>query len=309
MSSGPPAKVPYAKPWLSVADQVSKLEARGLQVDDRPDAESFLRHVNYYRFAGYCLAFEQPRHSFPKGVTFEQVKFAYTFDGQLRDLFTEALELIEIDLCTSVAHSFGRKYGAFGHTLAAHFHNRFDFNTTHATWLSKLHEETKRSRELFVNHFRRKYAEYPNLPIWAATEVMSFGGLSRMVAALHKHDRQAIAQEYGVSAKVLSSVTHHFAYVRNLCAHHSRLWDRIWSIKPELPREADWSTPNIVSNERLYTTLLLMRKLLLRSDQIRPDADAWRDRVNTLLSSPPAAQNAAALMGLPNNWTQHPVWV
>lgn len=309
MSSGPSPKIPYAKPWLTVADQVTKLESRGLSVTDRADAESFLRHVNYYRFAGYCLAFEQPRHSFPANVTFEQVKFAYKYDAQLRDLFTDALELIEIDLCTSVAHSFGQKYGAFGHTLAANFHSRFDFNTTHATWLSKLHEETKRSRELFVNHFRQKYAEFPNLPIWAATEVMSFGGLSRMVGALHKHDRQAVAQEYDVSAKVLSSATHHFAYVRNLCAHHARLWDRVWSIKPDLPRHADWSPPNIVSNGRLFTTLLLMRKLLLRSAQIRPEADAWRDRVNLLLSNPPAAPNVAARMGLTNNWNQHPVWM
>lgn len=309
MKSGPPAKVSYAKPWLSVADQVSKLEARGLQVNDRGDAESFLRHVNYYRLAGYCLAFEQPRHSFLKGVTFEHVKFAYRFDAELRDLFTEALELIEIDLCTSVAHSFGRKYGAFGHALAANFHRRFDFNTTHAAWLSKLNEETVRSRERFVNHFRNKYSEYPNLPIWAATEVMSFGGLSRMVAALHKHDRQAIAQEYGVAANVLSSATHHFAYVRNLCAHHSRLWDRFWSIKPDLPRDVEWSPPNQVSNARLFATLLLMRKLLLRSDQIRPEADAWRDRVNDLLSNPPSVPDPSAVMGLTNNWREHPVWV
>ncbi len=256
MSSGPPPKVPYGKPWLSVADQVSKLEARGLQVNDRNDAESFLRHVNYYRFAGYCLAFEQPRHSFPAGVTFEQVKSAYKFDAQLRDLFTDALELIEIDLCTSVAHSFGKKYGAFGHTLAANFHSRFDFNTTHAHWLSKLHDETTRSRELFVNHFRRKYVEFPDLPIWAATEVMSFGGLSRMVGALHKHDRQAIAQEYGVAAKVLSSATHHFAYVRNLCAHHSRLWDRVWSIKPDLPRDAIWRPEHCVESAPIFDIAL-----------------------------------------------------
>lgn len=309
MSSGPPPKIPYAKPWLSVADQVSKLEARGMVVGDRPDAESFLRHVNYYRFAGYCLAFESARHTFPTGLTFEQVKAAYQFDSNLRDLFTEALELIEIDLCTSIAHYFGRKYGAFGHTIAANFHRRFDFITTHASWLAKLHEETTRSREIFVSHFRRKYLEFPDLPIWAVTEVMSFGGLSRMVAALHKHDRQAIAHEYGIPAKVLSSATHHFAYVRNLCAHHSRLWDRVWSIKPDLPSDGVWAPPNNVSNKRLFATLLLMRKLLLRSPQIRADADAWRDRVNTLLSNPPAVPDPAAVMGLTNNWQQHPVWV
>lgn len=308
MSSGPPPKSSYGKPWLSVADQVSKLEARGLQVTNRSDAESFLRHVNYYRFAGYCLAFEQPRHSFPVGVTFEKVKFAYKFDSQLRDLFTESLELIEIDLCTSVAHIFGKTYGAFGHSIAANFHQRFDFKTTHAHWLSKLHDETTRSNELFVKHFRQKYIEYPNLPIWAVTEIMSFGSLSRMVGALHKHDRQVVAAEYGIPAKVLSSLTHHFAYVRNLCAHHSRLWDRVWSIKPDLPRHADWMPPHIVSNERLFTTLLLMRKLLLRSPEIKPEADECRDRVNALLSNPPAVGNPSAVMGLTNNWMDHPVW-
>jgi abortive infection bacteriophage resistance protein len=287
MSSGPLAKIAYTKPWLSVADQVAKLEARGLQVDDRAEAEAFLRHVNYYRFTGYCLAFENPRHSFPAGVTFSGVVTAYRFDSTLRDLFVEALELIEIDLRTSLAHSFGKTYGAFGHTLPASFHRRFDFKTTHADWLKKLREETTRSNELFVKHFRTKYAEYPDLPIWAVTEVMSFGSLSRMIGALHKHDRQAVADEYGVPAKVLSSATHHFAYARNLCAHHCRLWDRIWSIKPDLPRHADWQPPNVVSNERLFSTLLLMRQFLQRSSEIKDESDRWRDRMNDLLSDRP----------------------
>lgn len=69
MSSGLPNKSPYRKPWLSVADQVSKLESRGLHVDDRSDAESFLRHVNYYRFAGYLPASENGRHNLVAGTT------------------------------------------------------------------------------------------------------------------------------------------------------------------------------------------------------------------------------------------------
>jgi hypothetical protein len=39
MSSGPPSRVPYTKPWLSVADQLKKMESRGLLVTDRADAE------------------------------------------------------------------------------------------------------------------------------------------------------------------------------------------------------------------------------------------------------------------------------
>jgi abortive infection bacteriophage resistance protein len=126
MSSGPPPRVPYTKPWLSVADQLKKLESRGLLVTDRADAEIFLRHINYYRFTGYCVAFENPRHVFPAGVTFDHVKASCQFDASLRDLFNEALEIIEIDLRTVVAHYFGNSYGAFGHTDPASFHPQFD---------------------------------------------------------------------------------------------------------------------------------------------------------------------------------------
>lgn len=67
MSSVPPTI--YAKPWLSVPDQVALLESRGLQISDRQAAAAFLSHVNFYRFAGYCLALQNLRHTFPGGVT------------------------------------------------------------------------------------------------------------------------------------------------------------------------------------------------------------------------------------------------
>jgi abortive infection bacteriophage resistance protein len=308
MSSGPSLPVSYSKSWLSVSAQISKLESRGLKVSDKADAESFLRHINYYRFTGYCLAFEDTRHSFKAGVSFDHIKHAYQFDASLRDLFTEGLELIEIDLRTSIAHYLGSQYGAFGHIDPTTFHHRFDFKVDHSSWLNKLHDETTRSREIFVNHFRKRYSEYPNLPIWAATEVMSFGGLSRMVRAMHKKDRNIIAAEYDVPQKILSSVTHHFAYVRNLCAHHCRLWDRVWSVKSDLPHTKNWKTPYPVSNRRLFSTLLLMRKLMQRSSGIKSQGDDWRDRVTDLLRSPPNVETASSLLGLINKWQEHPVW-
>ena len=203
MSGVPPVRISYTEAWLSVPDQVAKLQARGLQIPDLVDAVSFLYHVNYYSFAGHCLAFENPQHSFPVGITFEQIKFAYMFDMTLRDLLNEALELIEIDLCTAVAYSFGQTYGPFGHVDPTNFHRKFDFKTTHA----------------------------------------------------------------------------------------------------------DWQNANFVSNQRLFSTLLLMRKMMFRSSQINSLADQWRDRVTTLLLAPPAVASPSTLMGLPNNWQQHPVWL
>ena len=120
MSSTPSPRA-FTKPWLSCPDQVALLQSRGLTVRDSAAAAEFLSHVNYYRFSGYCLAFETTRHTFLPGVTFEQVRESYDFDRVLRDLVTEALELIEVDLRAAIAHHFGQRHGAFGHTRPATF--------------------------------------------------------------------------------------------------------------------------------------------------------------------------------------------
>ncbi len=301
-------RIHYTKTWLSISDQVAQLEIRGLQIPDRQSAEAFLGHINYYRFAGFCLAFQDAQRDFLDNTTFADIKFAHQFDTVLRDLFTEALELIEVDIRTLTAYTFGKLYGPFGHTKAANFHQRFDFRVAHSDWIQKLHDESKRSSELFVKHFRRKYSEFPDLPIWTATEVMSFGGLSRMIGGMKKGDRKRIANEYQLSPKVLSSVTHHLAYVRNLCAHHCRLWDRIWSIKPDLPDNANWRHPNAVANDRLFATLLLMKQMMSRSPAIEVEAAEWKRRVEDLFQAPPNVPDPVATMGLPVTWQTHPVW-
>jgi abortive infection bacteriophage resistance protein len=304
-SSGqPPAKPSFAKPWLSYADQVQLLLQRGLVVADPTAAEQFLSHLNYYRLSGYCLAFEDSRHQFVAGTTFEQVVEAYQFDLTLRDLVTEALEVIEVDLRAAIAYHFGQKYGAFGHTAPASFFKNFH----HGDWLDRLREEAQRSNELFVTHFKNNYSEFPDLPVWIVMEVMSFGGLSRMVSGMDKLDQRALGNRYGFQARVMWKTTHHLTYVRNLCAHHSRLWDRAWAIKPELPAGKNWTVPLLPGNNKLFCTLLLLRQIMKRIPAIATFASEWKDRVETHLGSPPSSADRFNRMGLTANWNQHPVW-
>lgn len=301
----PPAKPAYCKSWLSYSDQVALLQKRGLIVADSAVAAAFLSHVNYYRFSGYCLAFESARHTFVPGTTFEQIQASYEFDRMLRDLITEALEVIELDVRTRVAHHFGQAHGPFGHTNPAKFYRDFD----HPGWIAKLHEEAERSRDLFVKHYRATYAGFPDMPIWIATEVMSFGALSQMFKGMLRPDQKAVATSYGRQPKDLVSWLHHMVYVRNLCAHHSRLWDRIWSIKPDIPPGKDWSPPLLNGNNRLFATLLILCCMLGKCPTMSVFTDDWRKRVEDLLAKPPTAPNAAALLGLSTNWNSHPCWV
>jgi len=198
---GPAPRGLFAKPWQSWADQLKTLESRGVVVTNRSAAEAFLSHVNYYRLSGYCLAFEQARHVFVPGTTFEQVQGAYDFDRVLRDLVTEALEIVEVDARTAISYHFGRHYGAFGHIDPANFYWAF----RHRDWLDKLHSEALRSNEQFVQHFRTAYLEFPDLPVWMVTEVMSFGALSILFKGMLRQDQRAIAQRYGIQPSFLTS--------------------------------------------------------------------------------------------------------
>lgn len=305
MSHPPPVSlIPFAKPWLNFPDQLRLLESRGLAVGDRPAAEQFLAHVNYYRLSGYCLAFEKSRHAFHAGTTFEQIRAAYEFDLAVRDLLNEALEVIEIDLRTCTAHYFGQRYGSYGQTDATSFFFRFK----HSDWLTKLREEVNRSKELFVLHFQRTYTRFPDLPVWIVTEVMSFGMLSRMLSGMLNADLRPMATRYGIKVDTLKSWAHHLTYVRNLCAHHSRIWDRVWSIKPDLPPMRGWGPPELSGNDRLAATLLILYRMLKRCPASGNYADVWKKRVETALATPPTAPSAMTLMGLVPPLTTNSLW-
>lgn len=297
--------VPYPKPWLPVSAQIKTLESRGLVVTDQASAEDFLLHLNYYRFSGYGLAFEDRRHSFRPGTTFEAVRAAYEFDRDFRDLITESLEVIELDLRSVIAYAFGQQHDPFGHTDAANFYSRFG----HADWLHRLHGETMRSREQFVDHFRATYSEYPDLPIWVATELMSFGALSRMYSGMVKPDQKAISARYGLQPRTLQSWIHHLVYTRNLCAHHLRLWDRCWSIKPDVPAGKAWASPELPDNWHLFAALLVQAKMLMGCSAEAVFVHSWRKRIESLIDAKtPGVPDAFHRMGLSKNWKNHPVW-
>ena len=294
----------YQKPWLSLDDQVYQLQSRGMVIADKQVATDFLRHVNYYRFSGFCLAFESSRHQFHKGVTFEQVKHAYDFDRTLRDIVTEALEIVELDFRCAVAYHFGNQYGAFGHRETANFFRKFD----HVKWMNKLYNEAMRSKERFVTHFKTTYSGFPDIPVWVVTEIMSFGALSHMCKGMLKCDKKIIAQRYNLQPLDWVSWLHHLTYVRNLCAHHGRLWDRILSIKPQLPHAKVWQQPYMPGNNRLFTTLMILNYIMVRCPAVVAFATEWRSRVEKLIANPPAVANATQLMGLAANWQTHPLW-
>ena len=103
---------------------------------------------------------------------------------------------------------------------------------------------------------------------------------------------------------MLASFFHHLSIVRNLCAHHSRLWNRRFVFTPTIPKRpvslAAYFNPQTPRN--LYNTLVLVRYLLA----IISPGSLWEDRLVILLREHPAAEPAA--MGFPENWRDLDIW-
>ena len=293
----------FSKPALTYNDQVQLLRSRGLGVADEPAAKHCLAHHNYYRLSAYRYALSEPTnaHQFLPGATFEQLWGLYRFDHSLRQLVSEAAQQVEISARARFAYEYGRAYGALSYADSRLFKKQ----KPHANTLKRIDEEIRRSKEDFILHFKTRHG-MSRPPIWAACEVMSFGNISKLCELiLRERDRKRLASAYGLSINDYISLLHHLNYVRNICAHHSRLWNRRFTITVSLPKKQPAKVVASVhppEGRRIYNTLVLLAHL---AETIEPGSE-WHMRVRHLIE----AQNfpVAPEMGFPTDWQTRPIW-
>jgi len=300
-------RVPYTKPALTFEQQLEHLQARGLEVTSPVRAIATLASISYYRLSGYWYPMRQRApggevlNEFEPGATFDSAVGLYEFDRQLRLLVLDAIERVEVALRTVVTYHLGHRYGALGHENATNFHPRFE----HAAWLAKLHDEVERSQDAFVTHYQRTYEGFPALPIWMVTEVMSLGSLSRLVRGLKPNDKRDVTAGFNLHPKRLEDWLHVLTYVRNVCAHHSRLWNRELAIRPDVKGGAEWLPPVTPRNDRIFYTLLMLRHL----QRCSGNGDEWAKACEALLDPVTSIDRWRIAMGFPNEWLSHPVWM
>lgn len=326
--------MPYPKPWISYAEQIDLLIARGLRVDDRARALDCLERIGYYRLSGYWFAFrersgklilldEQGRkpkklkvesialESFKRGATFQNAVDLYIFDKQLRLLCMDALERIEIALRVDLSHTLG-KLDPFAYQNPALFHSDFASKldrdsglSRHHEWLGKHAQLIARSKEEFVRHNKSKYG-LP-LAIWVACEVWDFGTMSTLFGGMREAEQDAIAAQYGISnGRIFATWLRSLNYLRNVCAHHSRLWNRNIVEQPRLPpaSELPWVASFADSDHARARCFLLLHMTCHLLRAINPNS-TWPQRMKShLLAFPELTHLGLNLtgMGAPVDW-------
>jgi abortive infection bacteriophage resistance protein len=293
----------YTKPPLTFEQQAQKLIARGL-IADADELIKRLCAVNYYRFSAYLYPFRNPDDTYKSGTTLDLVWKHYTFDRQLRVLVMDAVERVEVAVRTQLVYHFSHHYGPFGYADHVHFPklNKDRF----LSWLHEMDIESSRSRETFMEHFKSKYGDmHERLPLWMLAEIMSFGKMLTFFNGVDDDLRRIIARGYGIEDRLLQSWLGALNVVRNICAHHGRLWNRELGYKILIPRKQkypQWHVPVEIGNDRMFAVLTVLRYLLR---YVAPTSH-WDERLKELFRKYPDVP--LRWMGFPDDWEKSPLW-
>jgi abortive infection bacteriophage resistance protein len=300
----------FEKPPLSIAAQIERLSSRGVIIQDKQLAEHYLTFISYYRFCGYAIEFEGlpngTEKQYREGTTFEQILDCYVFDRKLRLLVIDAIERIEIAVRTVMTNELASKYGAHWYQNQDIFLPKFQ----HEHLIQTIKKETQykapdgtiqhKKREKFIKHYYDKY-ESPELPpIWMVAEVLPLGSWSMIFANLIDRENQKnICRHFGISYSVMESWLHSLAYLRNLCAHHSKLWNRSFTLKPMI---ANNYRQQLENNSRFSAQAAILKILL---DVISPNSE-WHNHLRYLVAQHSIID--CRRMGFNDTWMSDPFW-
>jgi len=295
----------YSKPPLSITDQIAKLKGRGLRFNDEPKAAHYLSNISYYRLRAYTYPFQDnsdPNNLFIKEISFEEIIELYVFDRRLRLLVFNAIEKIEIALRTKIVYEFSLTNGSHWHEDANMYRNNYFFNKN----INSLYEEVDRSSETFIEHYKQMYSTPAYPPAWMSLEVITMGLLSKLYGNLKKGiEKKKVAKEFGLpNPLILESWMHAFAGLRNICAHHSRLWNRRFTIVPKIPYNTDNAFIQNKSfyNNKLYAQLCCINYI---TRTISPDSSFVPDLKNLLVTCDLVDCKE---MGFPDSWKEETIW-
>ncbi len=314
---------PYTKKPLLYSEQIQLLKSRGLVISNEQEAVNYLSQISYYRLSAYFVPFQNTKDVFNPNTSFEQVLDLYLFDRELRLLVFDAIEWIEIAIRTQLIYTLSTQY-ADGHWQDNPDLFRPLFTNPKTGRITDIYAEMQstilksisaKHPEVFIKHYKSTYCEPKNPPSWMCIELLTLGELSRLFAAIkHNADKQNIAVFFGLHHSIFSSWLHTLVYVRNICAHHSRLWNREFAIKPDVlqkPKNAWLQKAFDSNNHRTFYFLSILKYLLHAANP----TNHFKQKLESLFLKYPSVP--IQFMGIPTtdgkksliNWKNEDLWI
>ncbi|UUY08997.1 Abi family protein [Pseudomonas sp. J452] len=302
----PLTPVVYAKPAKTPKALLKHLRAKGLTTRGQSAlALQALTYIGYYRLLIYMRPLQDAAKQFHPGVRFDDILALYNFDRELRLVCLDAIERIEVAFRAAIANTLAndRTCGPHFYLDAIHFESGDD----HRNFLRNV---VGLRENLPMKHYYSTYNTPSLPPIWAVLEAMSIGQLSKLLAGLHLDHRKSIAACFGYDESVITSWLKSLTLLRNLCAHHSRLWNTsITSNAPKYANAIQAEFPPQVDRGRVFSRAVVAQALMHAID---PSSN-WNDKFKQVMATLPLATMAKAgcapsVLGLVQGWEGRPFW-
>lgn len=253
------------KDFKTIDEQLKILIQRGLTVNNEEEAKTFLLRNNYYRVSGYSLTLRNHDVFYPH-TTFRNIMDIYNFDSELRSLLFHVIESIEVDFKSVYAYFFCKQHGPLGYLNPAFFSSK----TKYEAVMKKANEQLEKrlSHEAYLKHFVNELKE--PIPFWAYIDLFTISDISIIYSISEPKIRSEVAEYYGLTVnnapEILGSYMHCLTIVRNLCAHGSRLFNRLFITKPSLNKDErrllNKLENNAPDNSRLFGYILNIRRMI-----------------------------------------------
>jgi abortive infection bacteriophage resistance protein len=289
----------------TIAEQVALLKSRGMLLNDE-QATFYLGHISYFRLKGYWwdMQPDPTNHRFAPNSHFEEVIARYAFDRQLRLILFDAIEFIEIALRTKLIYHLSQAYGGLWYVDGSLTIDK----SKHQACLADLQTEFARSGESFAKTFRQEHPN-SNPDVWLMLEVATFGTLSKIYSNLRPQlrEKSLITHEFGLnSINDLSSWLAAISYLRNVIAHHSRIFGRDVLKRPAIPKNprSQWLHYKITPVQEKKPFVVISTMVYL-CNSINPDNEI-KNKLLSLFENNPGIP--IYKMGFFNNWRQEPLW-
>lgn len=295
----------YTKQCTLPADLIPLLKDRGLAIDNEPQAVNYLTNIGYFRLSAYfrpLLKEPKDAHIYKEDATFEKAMNMYRFDRKLRLLLFNEIEKIEVAIRSAMVNIVSHDTGTvFWMTNSRYFHNKLHFGSTQAL----INNELGRTKEDFILHFKAKYSD-PHPPSWMIAEILPLGVLCniyRNLASLRL--KKQIASYFGLTVPAFDSWVQIIANLRNLCGHHSRVWNRESGLRPaDLEKPVHpWIDASKTDFRRVYCRICMVKYFLFTVSPY----NSFTQKLKNLIMAFPTVDPGA--MGFPANWEAEPIWI
>ena len=257
------------KGFKTIDEQIAILSSRGLIIDNPEIAREFLLKNNYYRISGYSLTLRN-HDIFYSNVHLQNIIDIYSFDHELRHILLSFIEQIEVNVKSVFSYEFAALYGALGYLNPANFTDA----SKHGKIIAKGNEQRDRrhDHEVYIKHFMDELKQ--ELPLWAYVDLLTIHDISILYSIAEQRVKKAVAAKFDLNMnrndEILGEFMHSLTIIRNLCAHGSRLYNRLFEQKPSLnKREKQLLMLNCDGtrdNAHLFGFILVMRRLLAENE-------------------------------------------